>query len=317
MGFHLAICGGIKYNIKDLGIRVEEWLVDWTTQLAQNAVSLFQTIRITDFLDVAVIAYLIYRLMLLLRRTSAAQVGKAIVILVAVLWISELLQLNTVNFILGRAVELGFLALVIVFQPEIRRMLEKLGSSKLGQVFGKEREAGELDQAITQTVAAYTALSKDKVGALMVFERSNLLDDVIKTGTALDCSVSAELLKNLFWNKAPLHDGAVIVRGGRIVGAGCMLPMSGNTNLPRELGMRHRAGIGVSEKTDAVVAIVSEETGAISVAVGGMLKRHLAPETLEKLLRNELTPDEEPAPKSRFKSRKGDEKDGEQRKKGK
>ena len=122
----------------------------------------------------------------------------------------------------------------------------------------------------------------------MVFERKNMLDDAIKTGTALDCTVNAELLKNIFWNKAPLHDGAVIVRAGRIVGAGCMLPMSGNVNLSRELGMRHRAGIGASEHTDAVVAIVSEETGSISVAVGGMLKRHLAPETLERLLRNEL-----------------------------
>ena len=138
---------------------------------------------------------------------------------------------------------------------------------------------------------AYTSLSKSKTGALMVFERKNMLDDAIKTGTALDCTVNAELLKNIFWNKAPLHDGAVIVRGGRIVGAGCMLPMSGNVNLSRELGMRHRAGIGASEQTDAVVAIVSEETGSISVAVGGMLKRHLAPETLERLLRNELMPE--------------------------
>ena len=125
----------------------------------------------------------------------------------------------------------------------------------------------------------------------MVFERQNLLDDAIKTGTALDCAVSSELLKNLFWNKAPLHDGAVIVRNGRIVGAGCMLPLSSNVNLSRDLGMRHRAGIGVSEHTDAVVAIVSEETGSVSVATNGMLKRHLAPDTLERLLRNELLND--------------------------
>ena len=127
----------------------------------------------------------------------------------------------------------------------------------------------------------------------MVFERKTPLDDIIKTGTVLDCSVSSELLKNLFWNKAPLHDGAVIVRNGRIVGAGCVLPLSGNTNLSKDLGMRHRAGIGMSENSDAVVAIVSEETGSISVAVGGMLKRHLAPETLERLLRNELLPERE------------------------
>ena len=148
-----------------------------------------------------------------------------------------------------------------------------------------------METAIRETVDAYTSMSRDKVGALMVFERQNLLDDVIKTGTPLDCSVSSELLKNLFWNKAPLHDGAVIVRDGRIVGAGCMLPLSSNVNLSRDLGMRHRAGIGMSEHSDAVVVIVSEETGSISAAMGGMLKRHLAPATLEQLLRNELLSD--------------------------
>lgn len=153
----------------------------------------------------------------------------------------------------------------------------------------------------------------------MVFERKNLLDEQIKTGTALDCAVSSELLKNIFWNKAPMHDGAVIVRQGRIVGAGCMLPLSGNVNLSRDLGMRHRAGIGMSEHSDAVVAIVSEETGSISVAVDGMLKRHLAPETLERLLRNELIPKEEvPVTTGAknlltglFRPRKGDGVDGE------
>ena len=150
-----------------------------------------------------------------------------------------------------------------------------------------------MEIAIEETVKAYVSLSKDKVGALMVFERKTMLDDVLKTGVAMDARITAELLKNLFWNKAPLHDGAVIVRSGRIIGAGCMLPMSGNVNLSRDLGMRHRAGIGISETSDAVVAIVSEETGSISVAINGMLKRHLTPETLEKLLRSELAPDVE------------------------
>ena len=186
------------------------------------------------------------------------------------------------------------MVLVVLFQPEIRRFLERMGSGRLGFVFASSKEAGqEVETAITQTTEAYADLSRDKVGALMVFERQNLLDDVIKTGTALDCGVSSELLKNIFWNKAPLHDGAVIVRDGRIVGAGCMLPLSGNVNLSRDLGMRHRAGIGMSEHSDAVVVIVSEETGSISAAVGGMLKRHLAPETLERLLRNELLNDKQ------------------------
>lgn len=296
--------------------------MEWLAQLMQTWGAFIQTIRFTDILDVAVIAYLVYRLMLFASRSSTANVAKAILVLVVALWVSDVCQLHVVNFILGRALELGFLALVVIFQPELRRLLEQLGSNKLKHLFMREEAATEIKTAIDQTVAAYTALSKDKVGALMVFERKNLLDDAIATGTALDCSVNAELLKNLFWNKAPLHDGAVIVRGGRVVGAGCMLPLSGNVNLSRDLGMRHRAGIGVSERTDAVVAIVSEETGAISVAVGGMLKRHLAPETLERLLRNELIAVEE-TDKAKssflgglFKTKKGGDTDGQERQDG-
>ena len=259
--------------------------------LLQQLKGMVTPIGIFDVIDILIMAFIIYKLIMLIRRTSSGAVAKGILVLIVALWASSLLQLNTVNFLLGRVVEWGVVALVVIFQPEIRRFLEQMGRTSLGQVFTHAEERNELDGAITQTVEAYASLSKSKTGALMVFERKNMLDDAIKTGTALDCSVSAELLKNIFWNKAPLHDGAVIVRGGRIVGAGCMLPMSGNVNLSRELGMRHRAGIGASEQTDAVVAIVSEETGSISVAVGGMLKRHLAPETLERLLRNELMPE--------------------------
>ena len=228
-----------------------------------------------------------------MRRTNSGAVAKGVLLLLFALGVSTFFHLNTVSYLLQQLMVWGVVALVVIFQPEIRRFLEQMGRTSLGKVFTPEEARNELDSAITQTVDAYMSLSKSKTGALMVFERKNMLDDAIKTGTALDCTVNAELLKNIFWNKAPLHDGAVIVRAGRIVGAGCMLPMSGNVNLSRELGMRHRAGIGASEHTDAVVAIVSEETGSISVAVGGMLKRHLAPETLERLLRNELLPERE------------------------
>ena len=273
-------------------------------------------ISIFDVLDVAIIAYIVYRVLMLVQRSRAAQVAKAILLLLVALGLSYL-QLRVINFVLSRMVEMGTLALVVVFQPEIRRFLEQLGSSRLGDMFSREEAPPDVENAITQTVQAYTSLSKDKVGALMVFERKVPLDDIIKTGTMLDSTVAAELLKNLFWNKAPLHDGAVIVRNGHIVGAGCVLPLSGNVNLSRDLGMRHRAGIGMSENSDAVVAIVSEETGSISVAVNGMLKRHLAPETLERLLRNELLPQEESSSKSSiltslFKSKKGDKDDGEE-----
>ena len=256
-------------------------------------------IQLADLLDIAIMTGIIYKLLWMLRKTSSGRVLRGILILLLAMVVSSAISLTATSFLLKQVVELGVLVLVILFQPEIRRFLERMGSGGLGLVFASNREPGaELETAIQQTTEAYTDMSRDKVGALMVFERQNLLDDVIKTGTALDCAVSSELLKNIFWNKAPLHDGAVIVREGRIVGAGCMRPLSGNVNLSRDLGMRHRAGIGMSEHSDAVVVIVSEETGSISAAVGGMLKRHLAPETLERLLRNELLNDNEKEKKS-------------------
>lgn len=251
-------------------------------------------IQLADVLDIAILSAVIYKLLWMLRKTSSGRVLRGILILMLAMVLSSAIPLTATSWLLNRVVEWGILVLVILFQPEIRRFLERMGSSSLGLVFASSKEQSvDLEIAIQQTTEAYTDLSRDKEGALMVFERQNLLDDVIKTGTALDCAISSELLKNIFWNKAPLHDGAVIVRDGRIVGAGCMLPLSSNVNLSRDLGMRHRAGIGISEHSDAVVVIVSEETGSISAAVDGMLKRHLAPETLERLLRNELLNDNE------------------------
>lgn len=276
-------------------------------------------IDVFDVLDMAIVAFVVYHIFRFVRRSRSGQVVKAILLIVVALGVANLLQLQVVSFVLNNAVELGFIALVIIFQPEIRRFLEQMGSGKIKEMFVRETIDDELEYAIRETVEAYTSMSKDKVGALMVFERKTMLDDVLKTGTPLDARVSAELLKNLFWNKAPLHDGAVIVRNGRIVGAGCMLPMSGNVNISRDLGMRHRAGIGISENSDAVVALVSEETGSISVAINGMLKRHLAPATLEQMLRNELMPQaEENKPSgtawltSMLKPIKGDKPDGEE-----
>ena len=251
-------------------------------------------LQLTDILDIAILSLVIYKLLWMLRKTSSGRVLRGILILLLAMAVSSGLKLTATSFLLDKLVYWGIVVLVVLFQPEIRRFLERMGSGRLGLVFASAKEAGQdMETAISQTTEAYADLSRDKVGALMVFERQNLLDDIIKTGTALDCAISSELLKNIFWNKAPLHDGAVIVRDGRIVGAGCMLPLSGNVNLSRDLGMRHRAGIGMSEHSDAVVVIVSEETGSISAAVGGMLKRHLAPETLERLLRNELLNDKQ------------------------
>ena len=228
--------------------------------------------------------------------TLALFLTGAVLLIVVAMWLAYQFNLHALNFLLSRAVELGFLALVIIFQPEIRRFLERIGSnnvSLLSRYFRPQAPSSDLEQAIDETVEAYAEMSKNRVGALMVFERGTDLSNIISSGTPFQSTVTSELLKNLFYPNAPLHDGAVVVRDGRIAAAACMLPMSERMNLSKELGMRHRAGIGMSERSDAVVAIVSEETGAISTVVNGNLRRHLSPETLGRILRNELLPREE------------------------
>ena len=249
--------------------------------------------RVSDIIDILIVAFIIYKLFGIFRRTNSNKVAKGIVFVLLALWISEWLDLTVLHFILAKTVEVGLLALVILFQPELRRALEKFGTGGLLHFLRGDIQVQTIDSAITQTVLACTSMSKNKTGALIVFERLNKLDNQINTGTIINSDTTAELLKNVFFNKAPLHDGAVIITEGRIAAAGCMLPLSSNQNLSRELGMRHRAAIGMSEHSDAVIAIVSEETGAISIAVDGMLKRHLTPETFEKILRNELIIEEE------------------------
>jgi len=230
---------------------------------------------------------------MLVQSTKAASLVKGLLVFLAALALSSFFHLNGINYIMSKMVEWGVLALIILFQPEIRRVLEQMGSRRFIAFFTHAETGNTMDTTIGQTVLACSEMSQSRTGALIVFEREILLDDMVRSGTVLDASVSSELLKNIFFVKAPMHDGAVIIRNGRVLGAGCMLPLSKNVNLSRDLGMRHRAGIGMSENSDAVVVIVSEETGSISVAVGGMLKRHLAPETLERLLRNELLSEQE------------------------
>ena len=249
--------------------------------------------RVPDIIDILIVAFLIYKLIGIIRRTNSHKIAKGVVVVLLVLWVSDWLNLTVINFIISKTVEVGLLALVILFQPELRRALERVGSGSIMNLFRGDVHVQTIDTAITQTVIACTAMSKNKTGALIVFERLNKLDNQINTGTIVNSDTTAELLKNIFYNKAPLHDGAVIISEGRIAAAGCMLPLSNNQNLSRDLGMRHRAGIGMSEHSDAVVAIVSEETGSVSLAVDGMLKRHLSAETFEKILRNELIIDEE------------------------
>ncbi|MDD3165076.1 MAG: diadenylate cyclase CdaA [Oscillospiraceae bacterium] len=254
-----------------------------------------------DIIDIVVVAFLIYEVMSLIHTTSTARIAKGIIVLLLLTWFTDMTHMYALNFILNNTISLGFLAIVIMFQPELRHMLEKLGGSTLRELLEPRTQIVGTEQAIKQTVKACENMSREKVGALIVFERSIPLDEYFKSGTVVDAEVSSELLRNIFFPKASLHDGAMIVRDNRIAAAGCVLPLSNNYNISSDLGTRHRAGIGMSEATDGVVVIVSEETGAISVAIGGMLKRHLAPQTLERLLNNELIPQEDDTLKASLK----------------
>ena len=251
------------------------------------------TIQWRDVLDILLVTYLIYRVVLLVRSTSAMRIAKGFMAILVISAVTQIQELWTLNFLLGQILSIGLLALVILFQPELRRMMDHLGSSvSLRRFLAPERELGEMDMVISQTVKACEIMGRERVGALIVFARTHQLDEYFKTGTVIDSRVSEQLIRNIFFPKAALHDGAMIIRDGRIAAAGCVMPLSDSHRLSADLGTRHRAGVGTSEASDAVVVIVSEETGTISVAVGGMLKRHLAPQTLERLLRKELLKDE-------------------------
>lgn len=254
-----------------------------------RAINYITAMGIADFVDILIVAYLIYTAIWFIRRTNSYNLAKGLIIILVVLGLSDLFSLTMINFLIRRTMELGLIALLILFQPELRRLLERMGSS----ISSSHRATSTVTEtAIAQAVLACTEMSASRTGALIIFERKVKLNGIMSTGTIINADLTAELMKNLFFNKAPLHDGAVIVRDARIAAAGCVLPLTQNNNLSKELGMRHRAGIGLSEQSDAVVVIVSEETGSISVAIEGMLKRHLTAATLDKLLHSELVEDE-------------------------
>lgn len=264
--------------------------MDVISNAIERTANYLMTIGIADFIDIVIVAYLLYNSIWLVRKNSFNNLAKGILIFLAFLWLSEVFGLHMINSLLRKAFELGLIALLILFQPELRRLLERTGS-RLSSV--KSVSSTAIENAIAQVVLACKEMSEARTGALIIFERSTNLTHIMSTGTIINADVTAELIKNIFFNKAPLHDGASIIRESRIASAGCVLPLTENNKLSKELGMRHRAGIGLSECSDAVVIIVSEETGSISVAVEGMLKRHLSPTMLDKLLHSELVIEEE------------------------
>ena len=245
----------------------------------------------SDLLDIIIVAFLIYKLLPIFRSTGTMRIAWMIVVVLVVTWLTEALELYTLNFILSQLLAIGLIAIVVLFQPELRRMIDHMSNIKIKEFLTPQKPSQEMIPVISQTVRACEIMSNERVGALIVFARNNRLEEYFKTGTVIDGQVSDQLIRNVFFPKASLHDGAMIVRDGKIAAAGCVLPLSESNRISADLGTRHRAALGMSEVSDAVIVIVSEETGAISVAVGGMLKRHLAPQTLERLLRNELCPE--------------------------
>ena len=259
-----------------------------------NSFNAMRTAGPMDIIDILVVAYIIYRLMKLLKDTSAARLAKGVIWLLLIFLIASYAGLNTISFILRNSLSIGVTAAIVIFQPELRRLLEQLGKGNISGLLVTANDPDAAEAAINATVAACADMSKTKTGVLIVFERKERLGEIISTGTIVDAAPSPELLKNIFFKNSPLHDGALIMREGRIYAAGCVLPLSGSQNLSRDLGTRHRAGVGMSESSDSVLVVVSEETGAISVAIGGMLKRHLSPEVLRKVLEAELITENKP-----------------------
>lgn len=252
--------------------------------------------RIIDIVDIIIVAFALYKVFMLILGTRAVQLLKGLGILLTVTVISGWLGLNTTNWLLNQAMTVGLVALPIIFYPELRRALEQLGR---GKFFKSTRLLApkEFEQVLTEVVKGVVALAKVKTGALIVIERETGLNEHIESGLIIDGMITSQLLINIFTENAPLHDGAVIIKGNRIIAATCYLPLSENTDISKDLGTRHRAALGITEQSDALVIIVSEETGVISIAKNGKLTRYLDEKTLREILSLELKNSEDEASK--------------------
>lgn len=248
---------------------------------------LLSTITFLDVIDIVVVAYFLYRLFLMLKNTRAATLGKGLMVLIGFTLICRWLNLHVISWLLEKSMTVIMVALPVVFQPELRRALEQIGRGKLFHK-GSELDEQELEKMLDSVAHATKVMSKNKVGALMVFERATGLAERIETGVPIDGLVSSGLLQNIFVKDTPLHDGAVVIRGNRVVAACCLLPLTENRNLSQELGTRHRAAIGMSEQSDAMILVVSEETGTISIARNGELMRYLTVDDVKEILRTAI-----------------------------
>ena len=250
----------------------------------RQVLDLFMNMNIRDIVDMVIVAFVFYKLYMLIRETRAEQLIKGILVLLIATQISELLQFHVINWILRNTMTVGVIALLIVFQPELRRALEYIGRTRFLTKSIVDIEEEEIKNIVGELVRAVKFLSTHKIGALIVIERETGLSEVVETGTQINGDISCELLINIFIPNTPLHDGAVVIRKGRILAAGCLLPLTDNPNVSRALGTRHRAGIGITERSDSLVIIVSEETGDISIAENGEIRRFLDTPRLSQIL---------------------------------
>lgn len=250
--------------------------------------TLGQTLRVWDVVDILVIAFLIYWILSFMQKTSASSVIKGLLLILGVAWLANIFQMNILSYLLRLVLQMGIVVVVVLFQPEIRKMFERMGTTRLNRLFKRRRKYELIETVMQQVITACFEMQKSETGAIIVIERKVGLNDFAVTGVGIDAHVSSELILNIFFPNSPMHDGALIIREERVLAAACMLPLSNNYSFSKDLGMRHRAGIGLSERSDAVVIIVSEQTGAVSVAIEGMLKRNLDRDTFEKLLRSEV-----------------------------
>lgn len=256
--------------------------MDIVENVFKNIVS---SVGITDVLDITIITFLVYKLLGFIRETRAEQLAKGLLLLVVATVLSKWMHLYTLHWLLSGLISAGLVAIVVIFQPELRRALEYLGRSRITNIFG-EVDKEEAKRIVGQFVEAVDSMSASRTGALIVIEREISLNDIVETGTVIDSQITAQMIGTIFYEGTPLHDGAVIVRGDKLYAAGCVLPLTQNKELNKELGTRHRAGIGITENSDALVIIVSEETGIISIAQNGKLTRFLDGKTIEKKLLN-------------------------------
>ena len=263
-----------------------EWLSDFTGGILRT----IKSISFLDIIDIIGVAFLLYYIYKFIRDRRAGKLALGVVFIIAFQILSDILEMNAMQYILQNVLQVGLITLVVLFQPELRSALEKMGGESLRGIrsIGEQKGMSPVYAAIDSVVAAVADMSASKTGALIVFERSTKLGDLILTGTVINADPTPFLIKNVFFNKAPLHDGALIVRDGRLYAAGCLLPLSTNPDIIKDLGTRHRAAIGMSENSDAVVVVVSEETGTVSIAYEGKLKRGFSRSSLSKELRKYL-----------------------------